>query len=126
MKKQIIKIIKIYIMNIEEPGDYYFKPEGVLFIDEKGNHTLYSGDSRHNFLRSLVQKFHYAELEEGVTFREHSAHLVNVTDQYAERFDLRIEEIHDILRQISETNPRQYFFLDKHFKNGGLNSYFMP
>jgi hypothetical protein len=126
MKRQMIKLERIYIMNIEDPGDYYFKPEGVLFIDDKGNHTLYSHDSRHNFLRSVVTKFPYAELEAGVTFREHSAHLVNVIDQYRDRFDLVIEEIHDILRLIYEANPRQYFFLDKHFQNGGVNNYFTP
>jgi hypothetical protein len=114
MRNQLIKISKIYTINIEDPGDYYFRPEGVLFVDEKGHPTLFSTDSRHNFLKSIVQKFTWAELEEGVVFREHSARLIDVTDQHSASSSLLVDEMLDILHRIYDSSPRQFFFLEKY------------
>jgi hypothetical protein len=114
MKKQRTHIAKIYMMNVEEEGDYYRKPEGVLFVDNQGEPTLFSNDSRYNFLRSAVQKFSYEDLESGVTFRDQNIQLVDVTAVYADRFALLLDDIPAIIRHIHESSPRQHFFLEKY------------
>lgn len=126
MKKQRTHIQTIYTISAEDPGDYYLKPEGVLFIDNLGGHTLYSADSRFNFLRSAVHKFPFSELEEGVEFREHTVRLHNVTDEYEARYDLITENMLPILHAIYQSSPRQYFFLEKHFEPKRTNSFFIP
>jgi hypothetical protein len=126
MKKSSTHIDRIYVIQVEEPDDYYYKPEGVLFIDNQGHHTLYSADSRFNFLKLTVQKFPYADLENGVSFRDHNVRLLNVTDSYREQFYMVVEEIMPILHQIYQTNPRQFFFLEKTFQTEGPNSHFVP
>jgi hypothetical protein len=126
MKKSRTHIERIYVIQVEEPDDYYYKPEGVLFIDNQGHHTMYSADSRFNFLKLTVQKFPYADLENGVSFRDHNVKLLDVTDQYREQFYLVVEEIIQILKKIYESNPRQFFFLEKTFQTDGTNSHFVP
>lgn len=126
MKKSRTHIDRIYVIQVEEPDDYYYKPEGVLFIDNLGNHTLYSADSRFNFLKQTVQKFPYADLENGVSFRDHNVRLLDVTDTYREEFYLVVEEILPILHHVYQSNPRQFFFLEKTLRSEDPNSYFVP
>lgn len=116
MRKPVIKLAKVYVVNVEDPGDYYFRPEGVLFVDEKGNHTLYAHDSRHNFLKAAVQKFPWEELTEGVSFREHTVRLIDLTSQMDEHFFLLVDEMPDMLQRLYDGSPRQYFFLEKYLE----------
>lgn len=126
MKRKHTHITKVYLVSVEEPGDYYHNPEGVLFIDNLGNHSLYSADSRYNFLRNAVYKFPYADLEVGVDFREHNVRIQDITEQFRDRFNLVIEEMLDILRTIYEGSPRQFFFLEKHLQPEHYNPPFIP
>jgi hypothetical protein len=126
MKKTPTHIDRVYLLVVEDPGDYYLKPEGVLFIDNLGNHTLYSADSRFNFLKSAVHKFPYQELEVGVTFREHQIRLDDVTENYEDEYDMIVDNIMPILHAIFKGSPRQYFFLEKHFQPNSTNSYYVP
>lgn len=116
MRKPVIKLAKVYVVNVEDPGDYYFRPEGVLFVDEKGNHTLYAHDSRHNFLKAAVQKFPWEELTEGVSFREHTVRLIDLTSQMDDLFFLLVDEMPDMLQRLYDGSPRQYFFLEKYLE----------
>jgi len=126
MRKQRTHIKHIYMIHVEDPGDYYLKPEGVLFVDNQGYHTLFSADSRFNFLRSTVQKFPFAELVNGVTFREHNVRLDDVTASFADRFDLLVDEMLEILRTIYDSNPRQHFYLEKFMQPDTTRNHFIP
>ncbi|TCP59455.1 hypothetical protein EV586_101674 [Tumebacillus sp. BK434] len=126
MRKKPTRITKIYILNVEDPGDYYFKPEGVVFLDDLGNYTLFAADSRHNFLRTAVHKFPYQDLEEGVEHRDHHLQLNDVTLQHASRFDLVVDEMLDILHAIFNGSPRQFFFLERFFQPGKAHNHIAP
>jgi hypothetical protein len=126
MKRQRTTIANVYLISVEDPDDYYHKPEGVLFIDNLGNHTLYSADSRYNFLRTAINKFPYKELEEGVEFREHNVRITDLTDTFRAEFDLLIDDMLNILRKIFESSPRQLFFLEKHLDPRVYNQPFVP
>jgi hypothetical protein len=126
MKKKRTRLTKVYILSVEEPGDYYFKPEGVLFIDEQGHYTLYAADSRHNFLRAAVHKFSYKEMEAGVTFRDHHVQVNDVTLQYEDRFEMVVDDMLPILHAVFNSSPRQFFFLEKFFLPGSQPGYFVP
>ncbi|ARU63083.1 hypothetical protein CBW65_20455 [Tumebacillus avium] len=126
MRKKPTHITKVYTLNVEDPGDYYYKPEGVLFIDEQGNYTLFAADSRHNFLRTAVHKFPYKDLEEGVEYRNHHLQLNDVTLQYAPRFDMVVDEMLDILQAVFTGSPRQFFFLERFFLPGSPHNHFTP
>lgn len=116
MRKPVVKLANVYVVNVEEPGDYYYRPEGVLFVDEKDNHTLYALDSRHNFLKAVVQKFPWEELIESVHFRDHHVRLIDMTSQMDEQFLLLVDEIPAMLQRLYNGSPRQYFFLEKHLE----------
>ncbi len=125
-RKNSTRIDKVYLATIEEPDDYYHRPEGVVFIDNQAYFTLYTTDSRHNFLRAAIQKFPYAELEAEVKFQNHAVRLVDVTSQYEPDFDMSIDDMLDILKKIYDTSPRQYFFLEKFFRPSEFPSHFIP
>ncbi|KEO84443.1 hypothetical protein [Tumebacillus flagellatus] len=126
MKRQRTHITHVYLVGVEDPDDYYHKPEGVLFIDNLGNHTLYSADSRYNFLRNAINKFPYQDLEEGVEFRDHNVRITDLTDSFRQEFDLVIDEMLLILRKVFEGSPRQLFFLEKHLNPDNHNQPFVP
>ncbi|MBL0387717.1 hypothetical protein JJB07_13835 [Tumebacillus sp. ITR2] len=126
MKRQRTHITHVYLVSVEEPDDYYHKAEGVLFIDNLQNHTLYSLDSRFNFLRNAVHKFPFKELEEGVEFRDHNVRLTDLTDSFREQFDLVIDDMLAILRKVYEGSPHQLFFLEKHLNPENYNQPFVP
>ncbi|ASS75121.1 hypothetical protein CIG75_09110 [Tumebacillus algifaecis] len=125
MRKKPTRITNVYLINVEEPDDYYYKPEGVLFLDEQGHFTLFTADSRHNFLRAAVQKFPYKELEESVIYRNHQVQLNDVTLQYEERFDLHVDDMLPILHAIYNGSPRQFFFLEPFFLPGNSYNHFV-
>lgn len=126
MRKKPVFLKKVYSLQVEEPGDYYYKPEGVVFIDEKNNHTLYALDARHNFLRSIVQKFPFEELEQSVSFRDHHVKVVDLTEQYEPFFEMVVDEIPNLLHRIFKSSPRQYFFLERHLDPRWINQQFVP
>ncbi|HEU4965287.1 MAG TPA: hypothetical protein VFV52_15770 [Bacilli bacterium] len=126
MRKKPTFLSKVYSLQVEEPNDYYFKPEGVVFVDEKGNYTLYAADSRHNFLRSILQKFPERDLEQGVSFKEHQVKAVDLTDLYEPYFEMIVDEILSILHRVYKSSPRQYFFLEKFFDPKRVNQQFVP
>ncbi|PWK14360.1 hypothetical protein [Tumebacillus permanentifrigoris] len=126
MKRQRTHISHVYLVSVEDPDDYYHKPEGVLFIDNLGNHTLYSADSRFNFLRNAVHKFPYKELEEGVAFRDHEVRITDLTDTFRAEFELTVDDMLEILKRVYESSPLQLFFLEKHLDPQNYNQPFVP
>ncbi|MFD2168771.1 hypothetical protein [Tumebacillus lipolyticus] len=126
MKKKRTALTKIYLVNVEDPDDYYFKPEAVLFLDENGYFTLYTTDSRHNFLRAAVQKYPYQELEDGVHHRNHHLQLHDITLQLGEEYDLLVDEMFAMLHTIYNWSPRQHFYLEKHLSVSSLQNGFIP
>lgn len=124
--KDSTRIVNVYLVTVEEPDDYYHRPEGVVFIDNQGYFTLYTSDSRHNFLRAAIQKFPYEELEAEVTFQNHQVKLIDVTDQYEPEFDMVLDDMLAILHKVYLTSPRQFFFLEKFFRTSEFPSHFIP
>lgn len=114
MSTQKHKIQTIYNVLMEEPGGYYFIPEGVLVIDTIGQFTLYCADSIHNFIRTVIQKYRYQDLQEGVQHKEYTIRIEDLSDKYLTSFGNTPDQIPFILEEIHQTSPRQYHFLNRY------------
>lgn len=115
-RKKSTTITFVYVIQTEEVYDYYFKPEGILFIDDQGHHTLYCSDVRHNFLRHVIQKFPFKSLEEGISYRDHFIKIKDITDSMVQKFGVDLSMMKQVLYDLHQLSPRQYDFL-KRFLN---------
>jgi hypothetical protein len=109
--KKGTQVETIFVILTEEENDYYFKPEGVLFIDDLGHHTLYCSDVRYNFLRQVIQKFPYSSLEEGISFRDHQVKIQDITASMAEKFGTDLSVMTQVLQELYDRSPRHFDFL---------------
>lgn len=119
-QKQPVPIHAVYSIFIEEAGDFYFHPRGVLFVDEKFNHSLFCSDVDHNFLMSIIRKFPYKELEAGTEFKGHQIECKNITQEMTERFGSHPDAMPEILNRLFQTSPRQYGFLARFLQDNSV------
>ncbi|BCJ85339.1 hypothetical protein [Effusibacillus dendaii] len=116
----------VYSIFVEEPDDFYFHPRGVLMVDEKLNISLFCSDADHNFLLRVIRKFPYAELENGVEWNGYEFECKDQTATAFEKHGNSPDAIPFILKDIYDSSPRQYFFLEKALKNGPLSNHLSP
>ena len=105
---------RAYLILVEGPGDYYFAPEGVLAIAADGGHTVYSLDSRHNFLRAALLRSPLERLlADGALYR---GALIKLEDLSAFRARTGLEgaPVNALLRALFEENRRRHAYLARH------------
>jgi hypothetical protein len=119
-QKQPVPIQSVYSIFVEEPGDFYFHPRGVLFVDEKLNHSIFCSDVDHNFLMSVIRKFPYDELEAGTEYKGHQFEFKNLTEELIEQFGTHPDAMPKILESLYGTSPRQYGFLAKFLQENSV------
>ncbi|WP_026961965.1 hypothetical protein [Alicyclobacillus herbarius] len=107
------RIDKIYILSVEEPGDFVFSPAGVVILLENKHFKVYSSSSEHNRYRATLQRYSWKELEDGIHHRGADYRLEDVTADMARHGWVDASSTPDILHCLYETNPRQMFFLKR-------------
>ncbi len=109
-----MKAYTAYLIWVEDASDYYFSPEGVCVITDDQSYTVYSLDSRHNFLRSAVLKFPITQLlEPGITFRGAHIKLEDLAS-FREKQGLSDAPVHELLRALYHENEERHFYLYRH------------
>ncbi|MFC4768859.1 hypothetical protein [Effusibacillus consociatus] len=121
--KKPIPLQSIYTVFMEEPDDFYFHPRGVLFVDVEGNHTLFCSDVDHNFLLKVIRKFPYKDLEQGIQYNDYQFELKNLTLQMQEKYGNSPQAIPLVLKELYQTSPRQYAFLEKTMATNSVYSH---
>ena len=100
-----------YLVHVEGPGEHYFEPEGLCVVGDNLSYTVYSLDSRHNFLRAAVVKFPLSDLlDDGVHFRGSHIKLEDLTP-YREQRGLLNASVDDLLSVLYRDNPLRHYFL---------------
>ena len=103
-----------YLILVELPHDDFFSAEGVCTIGTDGSYTVYSDDSRHNFLRQAILKHPLQELlEDGV---RHRGALVRLEDlaQYREQRQLTAAAAPELLAAMYRENSVRHYYLARY------------
>lgn len=108
-----LRLRGVYVLSVEEPGDYLFVPAGVVILMERERFIVHCIKSSHNLYRQAIHKFSVDELLRGVDYRDHGFRLEDVTAPMAERGWVDSASIPDILRRLYEQNQRHMFFLER-------------
>ncbi len=100
-----------FLILVEGPGEYYFAPEGLCVVGDSLSYTVYSLDSRHNFLRAAVLKFPLADLlGDGVFFKHSHIKLEDLTP-FREQRGLQNASVTDLMAALYRENPLRHHFL---------------
>jgi hypothetical protein len=113
-----VAIRKVYILDVEPPGDFLFTPSAIVTVLENGHFTIYSIKSAHNLYRSAISRHAWDALEAGVTFQGAGFRLEDVTTDLKKQGWTHASSIPDILRHFYETKSKYFFFLASY-----VNSY---
>lgn len=106
-----IHLKRVYLLSVEEAGDYIFTPDGVVVLLENGHFRLYCPNSSHNRYRAALNKFPWEELERGVVFRETGIRLADITSDIQRRGWTDTSSIPALLAHLYEENPKHLHFL---------------
>ncbi len=116
------RIDKVYVLSIEEPGDFVFQPAGVVIVFENRHFQVYSTSADHNRLRATLHRYAWGDLELGVSHQGTDYRLEDVTEDTARHGWVHAGSTPQILRWLYENNPRQLFFLARFVQSiTGLN-----
>ncbi|OFW74874.1 MAG: hypothetical protein A2201_04795 [Alicyclobacillus sp. RIFOXYA1_FULL_53_8] len=116
-------IHKVYVLAVEEPGDDILTPQGIVIVMFNLRFTVYSTGANHNLFRSVVHKYPWDQLEQGVYFRNQGFRATDVTDVVDQLGLKKASDSSAILRHLYESNQRQFYFLQRYvaLMNSGLN-----
>lgn len=110
-------IHKVYILEVEEPGDDVLSPQGVIIVLQNQRFTVYSTGANHNTFRSVLHKTPWPLLEQGIRLKNFGYRATDITPSILELGLHKASDSVAILWQLYETNPRQYYFLKRYFSN---------
>ncbi|MCL6518118.1 MAG: hypothetical protein K6T67_14345 [Alicyclobacillus sp.] len=102
---------RVYLLSVEEPGDYVFTPEGVVVLLENGHFQLYCPSASHNRFRAALNRFSWDELENGVVYRDASMRLTDITADMALCGWTDPSSVPAMLRHLYRQNPKHLHFL---------------
>lgn len=101
----------VYLLSVEEPGDYIFIPSGVVILMERQQFQVYCAKSSHNLYRQAIHKYAMDELLKGVQYRDHGFRLEEVEAPMGRNAWVDTSNIPEILHFLYQQNPRHLFFL---------------
>lgn len=101
----------VFLLSVEEPGDYLFVPAGVVILMEREQFQIFCVKSCHNLYRQVIYKFPIDELLKGVHYRDTGFRLEDISDTLARHGWLDTSAVPEILGHLYEKNPRHLFFL---------------
>jgi hypothetical protein len=107
-------IQSVYLMESEDPGDVVYAPSGIVVSLTNQKFTVYSNSADHNRLRNVLSRFAWAELLEGVQFRDTEYRLTDLTEEMTQHGWSTASAIPAMLRHLYESKPRHLFFLKRH------------
>jgi len=115
-------IHKVYVLDVEEPGDDILTPQGVVIVMLNLRFTVYSTGANHNLFRAAVHKHPWEQLEQGVYFRNLGFRATDVT---ASIDNVGLKKASDglaILRHLYDSNQRQFYFLQRYVASMNFGS----
>lgn len=104
----------VCIMEREGPDDLVFTPVGVVIGLSNQKFTVYSNSAEHNRLRTVLSKYPWADLQEGIRVRDTEYRLTEITAQMTQLGWEKLSTIPTILRHLYQTQQRHLFFLERH------------
>ena len=103
-----------YLILVELPGDDFFLAEGVCTISSEGKYTVYSDNSRHNFLRQAILRHPLQELvADGIRHRGAQVRLENLAP-YCEQRALTTVAPTLLLAAMYRENPVRHHYLARY------------
>jgi len=111
-----LRISGVYVLSVEEQGDYLFTPAGIVIKLTTNRFQIYCAGSQHNLFRAVLHRLDWGELERGLPFREMEFRLTNVTERMIQRGWTHSDAIPAILEHLWKENERHLFFLAKHIE----------
>lgn len=109
-----VKLDRVFILEVEEAGDFIFVPSGVVFVTERHRIQLYCASSNHNRYRAALVRHQWEELENGVRFRDTEYRLNDITQEMTDMGWRYVSASNLILRHLYVTNQRNLFFLERY------------
>ncbi|WP_054969415.1 hypothetical protein [Alicyclobacillus ferrooxydans] len=107
------RVQSVYVLLVEEPGDFTMEPRAVVIVLGNSQFRVYSVRAEHNRLRSVMNRHNWADLEAGIQAAGTHYRLQARTSDIIEKGWTSLEAIPEILSWLRELYPRHLFFLDQ-------------
>jgi hypothetical protein len=108
------KLTRVYLLATEEPGDYVFTLSGVVTLWDNTEFNVYALPSNHNRFRNAILRNSWADLEDGVVFRDVHFRLTDITDEMFHYGWTEVSTIPQILKHLYKKHTRHLFFLKRY------------
>jgi len=108
------KVQRIFLLEVQEPGDYLLQVSGVVVLYSNQRFDVYSSSANHNRFRAAVHKFPFSELAQGVLWKGAEYRLTETDVQTDLEGTDNAGTVSTLLGQLYAENPRQLFFLKKY------------
>lgn len=108
-----LEITRVYILSVEEPGDFIFTPGGAIVLFANGQFKVFCVPSSHNLFRAALNRHSWEQLEKGIEYKGAEFRVDDVTTDMTNKGWTHASSIPLILRNLYESNPRHLFFLER-------------
>ncbi|QQE76842.1 hypothetical protein [Alicyclobacillus sp. SO9] len=108
------KVEDIFVLSVEEPGDYVFEPSGVVVLYSNKKFQLYSTSANHNRFRAALNRFSWTELTKGVVWKDAEYRITPVEDSVKQTDWEDPQQVPAVLQRLYNMNPKYLFFLERH------------
>lgn len=116
-------IDKVFILEVEEPGDHILSPQGVVIVLSNQRFTVYSTGANHNLFRTVLQRTPWPILEQGTRYQNYSFRATDITHTIHERGLKKASDSQSILYNLYEGNQRQFYFLKRYMTNASQGTH---
>lgn len=112
------KVVDVFVLEVEEVGDYVFEIAGIVFLYSNQKFQLISASgANHNRFRAAINRFTFEQLQEGVTWKNAEFRLKPFEEDVKQEGWENPDGVPVLLQRMYNQNPRQLFFLKKHINS---------
>lgn len=110
-------IDRVYVLEVEEPGDTILSPQGIVIVLQNQRFTVYSTGANHNLFRTVLHRTPWPLLEQGIRFKNYMFRATDITASILEQGLQKASDSLAILSHLYTSNQRHYYFLKRFMTN---------